>query len=135
LSKAAPVQIGYLELSYAKDAGLPVAAIENRAGEFVTPSPASATLAINAYEQTLIQDLRTPVVDPAASAKGAYPIAGLSFILIPKENKTPGEQKAFKKFISYCLTDGQNTAEEMSYSRLPPPLLQEGASMLTQLKD
>jgi phosphate transport system substrate-binding protein len=133
--KGSPGAIGYLELSYAKDSGLPVAAIENRAGEFVEPSPASATLAINAYEQALAQDMRTPVVDPPASAKGAYPITGLSFILIPKENKTPGEQKAFKEFISYCLTDGQNVAEEMSYSRLPAPVLQEGKSTLTQLAD
>jgi ABC-type phosphate transport system substrate-binding protein len=68
--KSSPGAIGYLELSYAKDAGLPVAAIENRAGEFVTPSPASATLAINAYEQALSQDLRTPVVDPPAWRSG-----------------------------------------------------------------
>jgi phosphate transport system substrate-binding protein len=127
--------IGYTELSYAKESRLPVASIENKAGEFVAPTPASATLAINAFSDALQKDVRTPVVDPPASARGAYPITGLSFILIPKDNKTPGEQAKFKEFISYCLTDGQNAAEEMSYSKLPPALLQQSQTLLTQLND
>ena len=82
--KATPGAIGYLELSYAKEAGLPVASIENRAGEFIVPTPASAALAISAFNDDLAKDLRAPIVDPPARAKGAYPITGLSFILIRK---------------------------------------------------
>jgi phosphate transport system substrate-binding protein len=78
--------IGYLELAYAKAAGMPVTAIQNRAGEFVEPSPASASLAVNAAIDILAKDLRTPIVDPPATAKGAYPVTGLSFILIPKDS-------------------------------------------------
>jgi phosphate transport system substrate-binding protein len=133
--KQTPGAIGYLELSYAKDAGLPVASIQNNAGEFIAPSPASAALAIDAFEEALRKDLRTPTVDPPASAKGAYPITGLSFILIPKENNLPGQQRAFKDFVVYCLTDGQNSAEAMSYTKLPATVLQQGQTLLAQLTE
>ena len=64
---------------------MPVASIQNRAGEFVVPSPARArVLAVNAAIDVLAKDLRTPIVDPPSTAKGAYPITGLSFILNPK---------------------------------------------------
>jgi phosphate transport system substrate-binding protein len=133
--KATPGAIGYLELSYAKEAGLPVASMENRAGEFIVPTPASAALAISAFNDDLAKDLRAPVVDPPALAKGAYPITGLSFILIPKENILPGRQREFKEFVQYCLTDGQNSAETMSYTRLPVAVLDQGKSLLAQLTE
>jgi phosphate transport system substrate-binding protein len=133
--KETPGAIGYAELSYAKDANLPVASIQNKAGEFIVPSPGSAALAIGAFQDALTKDFRTPVVDPPASAKGAYPITGLSFILIPKESKLPGEQQKFKDFVAYCLTDGQTSAEEMSYAKLPSPILQQGQALLSQLME
>ena len=133
--KATPGAIGYAELSYAKTAGLPVASIQNRAGEFIVPTPGSAALAINAFQDALMKDDRSPVVDPPATAKGAYPITGLSFILIPKDNALPDEQRKFKDFMVYCLTDGQNAAEEMSYTRLPAPILQHGQALLAQLTE
>jgi phosphate transport system substrate-binding protein len=131
--KQTPGAIGYLELSYAKQAGVPVASIENKAGEFIAPSPVSAGLAIDAFKEALIKDLRTPTVDPPVSAKGAYPITGLSFILIPKESNLPDQQRAFKDFVIYCLNDGQNSAEAMSYTRLPAPVLRQGQTLLAQL--
>ena len=66
---------------------MPVASIQNKAGEFVVPSPESAYLAVSAATGELAKDLRTPIVDPSATARGAYPISGLTFILIPKDNQ------------------------------------------------
>lgn len=127
--------IGYLELAYAKGAGMPVAAIQNRAGEFVVPSPASAYLAVNAAVDVLAKDLRTPIVDPPATAKGAYPITGLSFILIPKDikNGLDGDQAALRDYIAYALSTGQEVAEQLSYAKLPPPVQHQGQALLAQL--
>lgn len=126
--------IGYAELAYAKKAGLPVALIQNRAGEFVAPSPQSAYLAVNAAVDVLAKDLRTPIVDPPATARGAYPITGLSFILIPKDNGTiQGDQKALRDYIAYALTNGQDVAEQLWYAKLPPPVQQQGQALLSQL--
>jgi len=131
--KATAGSVGYLELNYLKDAGLPVASIQNRAGEFIAPSPNSAALAVAAFGDALSKDLRTAIVDPPAAAKGAYPITGLTFVIIPKKQVLPGEQQKFKDFVTYCLTDGQNVAEEMSYTKLPASVLQQGQTLLAQL--
>jgi phosphate transport system substrate-binding protein len=127
--------VGYAELAYAKNAGLPVASIQNRAGEFVAPSPESAYTAVNAAVDVLAKDLRTPIVDPPATAKGAYPITGLSFILIPKDikNGLDGDQAALRNYIAYALTTGQDVAEELSYAKLPPPVQHQGQALLSQL--
>ncbi len=130
-----PGAIGYVELSYARRAGLPVASIQNLAGEFVVPSPASAARAINAFADALAQDLRAPVVNPPASAKGAYPISGLTYVLIPRDDRTPGEQRAFRDFVAYALSQGQDSAEELSYTRLPASVEQKSQPLLTQLTE
>ena len=130
-----PGTIGYLELSYARQAGLPVAAIQNKAGEFVVPSPSSAALAISAFNDALAQNLRTPIVDPPGSAKGAYPISGLTYVLIPRDNRSVGEQRAFRDFITYALSGGQDAAEELSYTKLPAPVQQKSQTLLTQLTE
>lgn len=128
--------IGYLELAYARRTGMPVASIQNRAGEFVEPNPASATLAVNAAIDVLAKDLRTPIVDPPETAKGAYPITGLSFILIPKDLKgLNGDQAALRDYIAYALTTGQDVAEELYYAKLPTPVQQQGLALLSQLSE
>ena len=133
--KKTPGAIGYFELNYAQEAHLPVASIQNQAGEFIAPTTNSAALAIAAFDDALIKDPRTPIVDPPKTAKDAYPITGLSFILIPKDNATPGLQRQFKQFAAFCLTDGQNSVESMSYARLPTPILQQGIALLSQLTE
>ncbi len=124
--------IGYLELSYARQAGLPVASIQNQAGEFVVPSPGSAAFAINAFADALAQDLRAPIINPPASAKGAYPISGLTYVLIPRDDRTVGEQRAFRDFIAYALSQGQDWAEELSYTKLPSLVEQKSQTLMTQ---
>lgn len=129
-----PATIGYLELNYAKDAMVPFAAIQNRAGEFVLPTPHSSYVAVDAATDALARDVRTPVVDPPTTAKGAYPISGLSYILIPKDNTHGGqEQELLKGFITYALSTGQNVSEQLSYARLPSAVQKQGEAALAQL--
>jgi phosphate transport system substrate-binding protein len=131
-----PGTIGYLELTFARSSGVSVASIQNRAGEYAAPTPASAYAAVNAAGDLLAKDIRTPIVDPPATAKGAYPITGMTFVLIPKDNKsTDGEQVALKAFLAYALSTGQDAAEGLSYSKLPPAVQQQGQALLAQLTD
>ena len=116
--------IGYAELSYAKQNSLPVAAIQNQAGTFVTPSPESASAAIEAFSAVLAQDARSPIVDPPALAKEAYPISGLTFVLVARDGTGTEERQAIKDFIQYAATTGQSVAEELSYAQLPASLQQ-----------
>ncbi len=132
LVKQTPGTIGYLELSYAKEKGVPVASIQNQAGQFVAPSPASAAAAISAFSDALAKDVRTPIVDPPASAKDAYPISGLSFILIRKDPDSD-DRRAVRDFIAYAITTGQESAEALSYAKLPASVQRQGQQLLSQL--
>lgn len=131
--KQTPGTIGYMELNYAKKSGVPVASIQNQAGHFVEPSPASAAAAITAFTDALAKDVRTPIVDPPATAVDAYPISGLSFILIPKDRSDAEHQQAVKDFIGFAISTGQNSAEELSYAKLPDSLQKQGEQLLGQL--
>lgn len=133
LLRQTPGTVAYAELSYATQNNIPVASIQNRSGAFVKPSPESATAAVEAFSEALLKDPRTPIVDPPASARDAYPISGLTFLLVRKDESDPTQQQAVKDFISYALTNGQEAAEGLSYARLPLAIQKEGQDLLTQL--
>ncbi|HXZ80393.1 MAG TPA: phosphate ABC transporter substrate-binding protein PstS [Terriglobales bacterium] len=132
--KQTPGGIGYVELTYATENKLPVAAIRNRAGSWVEPSAEAATAAINAFNSELAKDVRTPIVDPPASAKDAYPIAGLTYLLIPKEPKDANKGKVIKDFVEYIVTQGQSQAESLAYAKLPESLQQQDQNLLSQIQ-
>lgn len=133
LVKQTPGAIGYVELSYASENHLPVAKIENQAHNWVDPSPAGATAAIEAFQSELQQDVRTPVVDPPASAANAYPISGLTFLLVPKQPKDSAKGQVVKDFVQFVITQGQNSAEQLEYAKLPSSLAEQDQKLLGEL--
>jgi len=134
--KQTPGAIGYVELTYAETNNLPVALIENEAKQYIKPSAESSTAAIDAFSADLAKDVRAPIVNPPASAKDAYPISGLTFLLIP--NKGNGSDNAkrveLKKFVTYVLQDGQGIASGLHYSPLPQSLEQIDLKLLDQMQ-
>ena len=69
--------IGYIEYGYAKQLGIPVASLENKAGNYVAPSSESASSALGAV--TLPENLRAFVTDPEGG--DSYPIVSYTWIL------------------------------------------------------
>ncbi len=133
LVKQTPGGIGYVELSYAKENNLPVASIRNQAGDFVAPSAESATAAIDASKEELAKDVRTPIVDPPAASKDAYPISGLTFLLVPKQGKDPAKEQTVKDFVQFIITQGQNSAEGLQYAKLPQSLADQDQKLLGEV--
>jgi phosphate transport system substrate-binding protein len=128
-----PGSIGYVELTYAQQNNLPVAAIENQAGHYVQPSPDSTTAAINGFLNQLQQDPRVPIVNPPAGASDAYPIAGLTFLIVPKDGTDVEKRQALKDFIKYIVTDGQSVAKALNYAPLPDGVKQNDLNLLNQM--
>ena len=126
--------IGYAELNYAVEQHLPVASIQNRAGAFVAPSAASTTAAVQAFDQELARDVRASIVDPPASAKDAYPIAGLSFFLIARDGSDAVERQAIRDFTQYVVSGGQELSEGLAYARLPKPVQDHALSLLSEMQ-
>lgn len=125
--------VGYVELSYAEENHLPVAAIRNAAGTFVTPSADAAAKAIDAFKDELASDVRKPIVNPPASAKDAYPISGLTFLLVPKDGKDQQKRQTLSKFLSYVVGDGQGIAKDLHYAPLPQSIIELDKKLVSDM--
>jgi phosphate transport system substrate-binding protein len=128
-----PGAIGYVELTYAQQNHLPTAAIANAAGTYVQPTAQGTTSAINAFTAQLNQDPRQPIVNPPASATDAYPISGLTFLIIPKDGPDKAKRTALKQFVQYLISDGQPTAGTLNYAPLPDGVKQYDQQQLSQM--
>lgn len=131
--KQSPGSIGYVELTYALGNNLPVAEVQNAAGKFVAPSAESASAAIAAYADKIAADVRTPIVNPPASAPEAYPISGLTFLMVPTDGPDAAKRTQVKRFIHYIVSDGQQQASALHYAPLPKAVIEQDQKLLDQM--
>ncbi len=131
LVRQTPGAIGYVELAYAKQNRLPVALLRNRAGRFVEPTLASTTAAVAGAAPLLQKDVRTPIVD--SPAPDAWPISGLTFLLVYRDQKDPVKGRALAEFIRWAMRDGQGMVEALDYARLPEAVVKVNEANLLKL--
>lgn len=105
--------IGYVEYSYAKQNKLQAAEVQNKKGEFVTPSLESANKALSTVK--FPDNFRVFEGDPTEG----YPIAGLTWMMVYKQYGTPEEAAAVKKWVNWILTEGQDLNDDLDYTRIP----------------
>lgn len=114
--------IGYVELVYALEAKLPVASIVNAAGEAVAPSVESVTAAAAGLTD-VPADLRLSITN--AEGAGAYPMAGITWVVARAVMDQPQKAQSLNDFLSYVLSDeAQELVGALNYSKLPPTLLE-----------
>lgn len=119
--------IGYTEYSYSKQVpNLKVATLQNKAGEFVPPTPDAAAKALAGV--TVPADFALKVPDP--EAKDAYPIVSLTWMLLYEKPKDPAKAKEMTEFLNWALKDGKQYATELGYIPLPDELVTKIASTL-----
>jgi len=93
-----PGAIGYVNQSYIKG-NVKAAALQNLSGEFVTPNTESGAIALNGIKL----DENLAGINPNPTAKGAYPIATLTWILAYETGNgrnTKAIQDTFYKLLS-----------------------------------
>ena len=94
-----PGAIGYVNQSYIKG-NVKAAALQNLSGEFVTPNTESGAIALNGINL----DENLAGKNPNPTAKGAYPIATLSWILA-YEKGNGRNTKAIQDTLYKLLSD------------------------------
>lgn len=109
--------IGYVELAYAVKNKLPYASINNKAGNFITPSLASVTAAAMNEAKKMPEDLRVSITD--AGGKDSYPISGFTWLLVYKDQKNEEKAKALVQFLKWAMKEGEAFAPELYYAPLP----------------
>jgi phosphate transport system substrate-binding protein len=123
--------IGYLEYGFARRLALPMAALENRAGEFVAPGPAGGKAALDDAAQTIPDDLRLFLPDPPGA--GAYPVVSLTWLLLNTSYPEPAKAAALRQALDWGLGEGQAIAEAMGYIPLPETLIRRARQALDDL--
>jgi phosphate transport system substrate-binding protein len=129
--KQTPGAIGYVELAYAKHNDLAMARVRNKAGKFMEPTLASTTAAVEGATALLAKDVRTPIVN--SPAVDAWPIAGLTFLLVYQDAKDAAQAKALANFISWAIHDGQAYANDLDYATLPAAVVKLNETTLGQV--
>jgi phosphate transport system substrate-binding protein len=119
-----PGAIGYIEYGYAKQNNLKFAALENKAGKFVTYNDQSAAKTLEAVQ--LPENLRAFIPDPEGDE--SYPIVSYTWLLVHEKYSDPTTAKAIEGMIEYALTEGQKVAPELGYVPLPKNVAQKVAS-------
>ncbi|MFO0567600.1 MAG: phosphate ABC transporter substrate-binding protein PstS [Polyangiaceae bacterium] len=128
--KTTPYTIGYVELAYAKQNKLPIAAMKNKAGNFIEPSAESMTAAASGAE--IGEDLTASLADAAGDK--AYPISAFTYLLVYEDAKNPAKGRALAKFLWWALHDGQKHAAELDYAPLPDALIKKTEERLRSLR-
>jgi len=122
--------IGYVEFGVAKQCGLGIATLQNKAGNFVEPTPTSGL-------DTLIQtklpaNLRVFMPDPEGTQ--SYPIVSYSWLLLYRHYDDAKTRTALKGVVQWCLEAGQQYSESLGYLRLPPNVIELAKDALNQIE-
>ena len=115
-----PGSIGYVSYGHAEKSKLPMAWLQNKAGEYVQPSPESGQATLNAAPPP--ENLRRWVPDP--EGKNSYPIVTYTWLLVHKHDGNSRTTAALKDVLKYCLTDGQKDCLALGYIPLPEKVRQ-----------
>ena len=125
--------IGYVEYAYAKQNKLAFAKMINKDGKVVSPTAESfVAAAANAnWEGTpgfgvILTD------EPGA---GSWPIAGATFILMPKRAPKPDDSAQALKFFAWAYAKGDKMAEELDYVPMPPKVVDAIHKSWQEIKD
>lgn len=116
--RLAPGSVGYVELVYALQNGLPAARLRNRAGAFVAPSVASVAAAAATVAPALPPDLRASIVD--APGRDSYPLSAFTYLLVYRDQPDRRRGEALARFLWWAVHDGQRFNAELHYAPLPP---------------
>jgi phosphate transport system substrate-binding protein len=134
LIQQTPGAFGYIEFGYAELAELPMAAIENHAGDFVLPTIDSCREALQ--EAKFNEVLAAAVPDP--KGKTAYPIVTFTYVVCRKNYEKSRFAEELKSVLNYCLDNktqaqGQALSEELGYIPLPEEALVKARQRVAEI--
>ncbi len=125
-----PSSIGYVEYSFGKQTGLSMAAIENKSGKIIPPSPAAGAAAFAG--EKVPADLALMVPDSVNPQ--AYPISGLTWLLLYPQPKDAAKKAALTAVVEWSLSTGKATATELGYVPLEDGLVAKVKAELAKVK-
>ncbi len=132
LVKQTPYSIGYVELIYAVQNKLSYGRVRNSSGEFIKAELPSVTAAAAGASENMPDDFRVSITN--APGKTAYPISSFTWLLIPQKFDDAAKKQTMVDFLKWMLTDGQNMTEQLSYARLPKPVVEKELAAISKIQ-
>jgi len=117
--------IGYVESAFAEQSQLKAAQVQNKAGQFVSPTLDQANKALSAI--TFKDDFNVAGAEDPADG---YPIVGVTWLLIKKQYDAP-KADAVKKMVTWILTKGQDLNKDLGYTRIPSSVADKASQSVT----
>lgn len=122
--------IGYVELTYALNEKLPMAAIKNPAGKFVIAELGSVTEAAAQSLKDIPADFKVSLTN-APGAK-SYPISSFAYLLAYEKTAKPAGDELVR-LMNWALSDGQKMAPALGYAPLPAALVKKMQPALSKI--
>ncbi len=128
-----PNTIGYVELTFAKANNLPTALVKNKSGNYVEPNSDTVTNAADGMAEAMPEDLRFEITD--ADGENAYPISGIVYMLVYKDQRDAGKGKALADFLWWAINDGEQYVRDLHYAPIPAKLVERSEQKIKSLSN
>jgi phosphate transport system substrate-binding protein len=125
-----PGSIGYIAISYVLANKFHYALIQNAAGKYPVPAIASISAAASALKEVPSNN-QISIVDPPASAPGAYPISTFTYALVPLKSSKASTLKAF---LNWAITTGQKFGPKLEFAPLPSKVVAASQATIAKLE-
>ena len=126
--------IGYVETAYAKQNNLTTTKLVNKDGKAVAATPETIAAAAAGADWAKAPGFYMILTDEAGEK--AWPIAGATFILLPKQPKNAAEAAVALNFFAWAYKNGDKLAEDLDYVALPDSVVRLiEANWVKEVKD
>ena len=123
--KASPGSIGYLELPFAVENALSIAALGNARGHFVRPDAGSIGAAAAGIDVA-----NPPRTLLNSSDDAAYPLASFAYALVDANGQDAIKGEAVATFLTWAIHDGQKLLPALHYAALPEPVVAKAEALV-----
>jgi phosphate transport system substrate-binding protein len=124
--------IGYVELAYALQNKAVINLLQNKANQYVAPSPESTQSAMNDFGTELGDKLALSITDGQGAQ--SYPIAGYTYLLLYMDQQDCAKAEKLVSFMKWALgADGTKDATDLSYVPLPDAVKQQVQDKMSKI--
>ena len=125
-----PNSIGYIGSEWSDISQIQTATVKNKAGNYVAPTAAAVSSAIDAALAANAFDAKLRGSATDADGAQSYPIAAVTWGLVRQHQADAGKGKVVQDFLWYALHEGQAANEPLSYAKLPATLVTRAETVL-----
>ncbi len=137
--KGTPYSVAYIGISYKKAieaAGLGTAMIQNRAGNFVLPSPSTVQAAVDATAPHTPRNERISLI--FAPGKSSYPIINYEYAIVNARQPNAQTAAALREFFNWALSPTGGNSEQfmkrVGFVALPAPIVALSKAQVAKIR-